>query len=540
MKRLLILGGLLLTILLIGASTYLALAGGPVLDHEAHPDPGVATAYQAVANIHPLESVFVEADYYSFDRLPEFVSEHATLGPFGRSYVFAPPSSLYADWHGLADLLVADFDDPLAIVTQLEWNGVSAGHGPAAAAFLSGDPGATTLYFPFVSYIPGQQYTRLIILNIGDPETLAGQDTPLVFEYYQNDGSLSAVIDTSSLIGWPTPIATAISSTPVATPQGNVQLLRREQAKIFDTRVSGPMMPSWAGADASWGGSVKVSSTNGQHIAGVAIVHWSAKGQAAYNALTESASESFLPSLERRYGDPMLGFSVIRIQCLDADADDDCDVNVELTPSSTSTATQTLSLTCEIAQNATKAVNTKAHQPDHCGSSTLSESPWVGSARVSATDGSQVGVVAMTIREQSARASAAGGASSVNAGANVYAPDVYKIIESGSCDIDAVWQQWSIISVQNIGANTASNVSLRFRGRLLANGTLPDKGITIGSIPPGGVVRYSTMGSCGDLSSLGNDWQGSVRVVSNQQPVAVVVETLWQDKMSAYNGVPYP
>lgn len=548
MKKLLILAGLLLTILLIGTSTYLVLAGGPVLDRphpsdpsKSHPNPGTAIANLAVANMHPQENVYVQAQYYSFDRVAESVSEEATLGPLGRSYLFAPPSGLYADWHGLVDLLVVDPDDPLAIATQVEWSGGSAGHGPTAVGFLAGDPGATTLYFPFVSYIPGQQYTRLIILSIGDRETQGGQDTPLVFEYYQDDGSLSAVIDTSSLTGWPTPIPTAISATPVATPEGNVQLLRRDQAKIFDTRVPGTMMPSWAGTDTSWGGSLKVSSPNGQPIAGVAIVHWSDKGQAAYNALTESVSTSYVPSLERRDGNPMLGYSVIRIQCLaavgdgDGDGKADCDVQVELIPNYGS---QQLTLTCYIAQNATKGVNTKAHQSDHCGGSTITESPWIGSAKVATTDGSRIGVIAMTIREASARAHASSGASSANAGTTVYAPDVYK---HGTCG--GSWVQWSIISVQNIDSTLAANVSLHFLGRQLPGGTqLADLDIGNIQIQPEEVYRLNTKNHCDDFDldrHLGDDWEGSVRVVSDV-PVAVVVETLWPDKLSAYNGVPYP
>lgn len=518
---------LLALFLALTSVALLASAGGPVTGKTGASDPlpGVGVTYTAVANTHPLQTAHVEIHTFSMYSLPvgHQGSGSATLDPFGRSAVFGGANFTYPDWRGTVDI---ESDLPLATVSQIIWSDGNSGDGTTAGAFTGVLETSSELFFPFVVYDPNLQYTRLLIMNLGEEETA------LRFQYFNNeDGNLDHEIDTDVLIGYPI-TATGWAENPNFVPDAN--LLQPFEARIYDMHIPGTVVPNLTGDTGdAWGGSVRVVSLDGQGLAGVATNHWSAKGAMAYNALISGADQSFVPSMERRPSDGSLGFSVIRIQCIESDGDNDCDVDVDLIESATGQVTQR---TCEITQHATKGVNTKLLPNDDCTGDSLPGGNWIGSARIQTSDGSLVGVVAMTIREQSAKSHGSTGASSANAGTNVYAPDVYK---KGTCG--GSWTQWSVVSVQNVGNTTATNVSLRFRGRQLPGEShLPDKSINIGSIAPGGVARYNTKVNCSALSALGNDWEGSLRVVSNQQPVAVVAKTLWQDKMSAYNGVPYP
>ena len=50
------------------------------------------------------------------------------------------------------------------------------------------------------------------------------------------------------------------------------------------------------------------------------------------------------------------------------------------------------------------------------------------------------------------------------------------------------------------------------------------------------LTSIDTKVNCDDLD-LGLNWAGSVYITSTQ-PLIAVVETLWPDKMSGYNGIP--
>jgi len=506
-------------------------AGGPVTGKTDiyDPAPGIGRTIVSVANMHPSQSATVQVSKFFMDGAGAASSITTTLESSGRSATFSMEDAPYSDWHGTA---MIESDKSLATVTQIIWEEGGDGDGTTSVAYIGSHATPTELFFPYIASVPGSQFTRFAITNVG------ASATGLRFQYFQNDGTPeSAIVITDTLLGYP---ITATGWSNTFTPP-DVSRLQPGHTRIYDMHIPGTQVPELT----NWGGSLKVTALDGQGLAGVATNYWTDVGAATYNPLITGTLRSNVPSIERRKdGEQWLGYSVIRIQCISADSDGDCDVSADLSPSANSPSTETLSLTCAIAENATKGINTQKTNANRCGASMLTSTDWVGSATIWTTDTSKIGVVSFSLRDKAEMSLGYTAADENNASTTVYAPDIYVMQSSG-----VTLTQWSIISVQNITTTQSASVSLNFLGRKLPNSShLTDTVIGNIVVQPGEVFRLNTRehytsDAYGIDETLGNQWEGSLRVDSDI-PVAVVAETHWSAvdgrKMNAYNGIPYP
>ena len=73
---------------------------------------------------------------------------------------------------------------------------------------------------------------------------------------------------------------------------------------------------SYFAAKGNWTGAVKVTAQNSKKIAAVASNYWQ-QWSVAYNGLIRGATQSYVPSAERRVDAALgwRGFSVIVVQC---------------------------------------------------------------------------------------------------------------------------------------------------------------------------------------------------------------------------------
>lgn len=506
MRKLRTVGGLILAVILVAASASLISAGGPVINKSGinDPDPGYGRTMVIAANKHPSSSATVKAAYYFMGGYgPIMGPVTKTSNSNGKSDVFDLPNGIFQDWRGTLDL---EADQPLATVSQMVLSQNAGGAAIAAAAYAGTFIGATTIYFPWVVYEENVQFSQLLVMNMGS------NSSALRFEYFE-DGveNTPLVVDTSTLLGYP------------GAPVPDANLLRPFEAKVFDLHIPGTMMPEFTpGAVTKWQGSVKVTSLNGQPLAGVANNHW-ADRVTAYNGLNGGSVRNYVPSLERRVS--ATAYSAMRLQCIASDADGDCDTTIELITIAGDVQTP---LTCSIGQNRAKEINADGTVPGACGT-IVSSSDWIGAATVYTSDSSQVGVISYTTRASSGMAQATNAIAAGDARKRVYLPDVNcKSLTSGT-------ERYSIISIQNTSTTTGASVTTYYLGR---NGA-PNVQLTI-LIPASSVYRYN-LKNCSPLGGGINTWAGSARVESSQ-PVAVVVENLWLESgknwISSYTGIP--
>lgn len=508
MRKLWTVGGLMLTVALITASARLIQAGGPVISKSgiSDPDPGYGRTTIIAANKNANSPASVKAVHYFMGGSgPVVGSVTKTLGSNGRSDIFELPSALYQDWRGTIDM---ESDQPLATVSQIAFGQNAGGSTIAAAAYEGINLGAATIYFPWVVYEENVQFTELLVMS------LSSSPSALRFEYFEDGGDNpppALVIDASTLPGYP------------GTPVPDANLLGPFEEKVFDMRIPGTLVPELTpGAITKWQGSVRITSLNGQPLAGVATNHWNNRAT-AYNGLINGSVVNYVPSLERRVG--ANAFSAIRVQCILSDSDGDCDANIQFVPPIDGAQTP---ITCSIVQNRAKEINTDPTVTTPCGTISTG-SDWVGAAIVQTSDTSRIGVIGYTTRTNSGTAQATNAIAAEDADQRVFLPDVNcKSLASGS-------ERYSIISLQNTSSTKSASVTTYYLGR---NGA-PDVTLTT-TIPASGAQRYN-LKDCGSLGAGISTWAGSVRVEASQ-PLAVVVENIWLESgknwMSSYSGVP--
>ena len=119
------------------------------------------------------------------------------------------------------------------------------------------------------------------------------------------------------------------------------------------------------------------------------------------------------------------------------------------------------------------------------------------------------------------------GAGAATGGTQTYVPVVYK---RGTCDGGFNWQRFSIVRIQNPTANTASDVDIRYYN---ANGTVAAEELNFSIAAGKGLTRHTRV-DCSSLSGLGNNWEGSM-VISSDQPLVAISE--WYQ--NAFNNPAY-
>lgn len=485
----------------LGLMLVLVLTVSPVMaDPTADPNPGNGNTDVVVMNMGT-SSTDASAIYYN----PSGGAEHqanttlATKGSFRFAASAATP--LGDNWRGS---MVVQSAGELAAVAELLWQNGTSADGTTADAYTGFSTGSTVMYIPFAVYAQNAQYTQFSVQNA---DTAAAN---IRLTFINRNGVTDAQVNDSIVV------------------QGS---------KSYDMRSFSALQSSsfWqstcATGTCSWTGAVKIESTNGKKITAAATNFWT-QYTAAFSGLASGANRSYVSSVERRcvncaWNPPAQtgdwrGFSVVIAQCLSATP---CQVRFEFIGQTSTMGNLTLNKT--INSGAAVGANTRAggdfaasdfnvlrNSSDPAG-----QAFWAGSAIVSTTNGTDIAVVNYSLRPDINIAAGNAGAGANDAGLRTFIPSAYKI---GTCDGGFNWRKLSIIRLQNPTSSNASNVSIAYYDR---NGTLKYQETGL-SIPAGASLSRNTRVNCSALSALGDNWEGSVYVSSNQ-PLVAVAETYY-------------
>ena len=485
---------------LLGLILVLALTVSPVLaDPDVDPDPGRGNTDVVIMNMGAA-ATDATAIYYNANGNPEY-NANANLATKG-SYRFAASAAtpLGDNWRGS---MVVQSAGEVAAVAEILWTGGNSADGTTADAYTGFPSGATTMYVPYAVYSVNSQFTQFSVQNT--ESTTANIRMTFL---NRNGGQDLQVNDTIAALG----------------------------SKNFDVRSFNQLQNTsfWqnncAAGQCFWSGAVKVESTNGKKIAAAATNHNTQYAQ-AYGGVDSGAARVFVPSVERRcvdctwnpgagqFGD-WVGFSVVTVQCL---SNTPCNTRIRFT-GQTSTMTN-LTLPDKVIQpGAAIAASTRAgNDYDQNLFTQLRDNgnpsfpfAWAGSAIVETTNSTQVAVIAWSVRPRENISPAISGASAANAGTQSYLPLVYKV---GTCNPPngLEWRRFTIFRIQNPTNNNATDVDIYYYNR---NGTLAHQELNR-SIAAGTALTRHTRADCSDLAPLGNNWEGSVYITSNQPLVAV-------------------
>jgi len=485
---------------LLGLILVLALTVSPVLaDPDVDPDPGRGNTDVVVMNMGAA-ATDATAIYYNANGNPEY-NANANLAAKGSNRFAASAATPLGDnWRGS---MVVQSAGEVAAVAEILWTNGNSADGTTGDAYTGFPSGATTMYVPFAVYSVNSQFTQFSVQNT--ESTTANIRMTFL---NRNGGQDLQVNDTVAALG----------------------------SKNFDVRTFNQLQNTsfWqnncAAGQCFWSGAVKVESTNGKKIAAAATNHWS-NYAAAYSAISEGAPRIFVPSVERRCTNCQWnpappnadqywqGLSVVTVQCLSTTTP--CQVNIQFVGQTSNMSNLTLP-TKTVNPGAAVAASTRAGN-DY--PSTLfnqlrrdtdptNQSSWAGSVVVSTSNNTPVAVVAYTMRPTDAIAVGFSGASAATAGLQTFLPTVYK---RGVCDGGFNWQRFSIIRIQNPTANNATDVDIYYYNR---NGTLAHQELNR-SVPADQALTRHTRVDCSALSALGDNWEGSMYITSNQPLVAV-------------------
>jgi hypothetical protein len=470
----------------------------------AAPDPGEGNTDVIVTNTNQntgAPAAQVTAIYYNPSGGVEY-NQLRTINSRGSYNFRAAAAQLGDNWQGS---MVVQSDAELAAVAEIHWTGGSFSDGKEADAYTGYAQGATEVYFPFVVWAPATQFSTLTVQN-----TEASEVT-IQMTYTNRNGTPDFVNVTSTI--------PAFGSKIYAMNQPGVN-------GVPDLRTT-----TYYQQNSNWTGAVKISAQGGKKIAAVASNNW-LQYSMAYNGLVRGASSNYLPTVERRLH-PTQGWrgqSTINAQCL---ATTPCTVVIDYV----NAATQQIDLTLPpltVAPGAAIGANTRSggSYPANLFADELGDT-WTGSAIVRSTNGTNLGVIAQSIRPGNNETGGTSAATSVDAGIETFLPVIYqKNTQSVSCpSSDSAWTTFSRIMIQNPGTSNATNVDIYYFN---LDGSQAFQDLDR-QIQAGKSFNRNTRVNCSEIPLNGN-WTGSVYIRSDQ-PLVAAVENFWGDfEMVAYNG----
>jgi hypothetical protein len=505
----------------LGLVLVLALTVTPVMaDPDVDPNPGNGNTDVIIMNMGTA-SAQATAIYYGATGNPEYSADANLAAKGSNRFMSRSATPLSDQWRGS---VVVQSAGEMAAMAEIVWTDGSSADGTTADAYTGFSTGATTMYVPYVVWAPTAQFTLFSVQNTEG----ATADIRLTF-LNRNGGQDLQVMDSIPANG----------------------------SKSFDPRTYTDLQSSsfWQNncntGYCFWSGAVKVESTNGKKITAAATNHWRDYA-GAYSGVASGANRSYISSVERRCTncgwDPIngvfgawRGFSVVNVQCLSAAP---CQVRIQFV-GQTSTMTSLTLPDRTVAAGAAISANTRAGDEFDKNlfnqlidtNNPAGQYLWAGSVIVSTLNNTDVAVVAYNQRPDERIATGSGGAGAVDAGNSTYLPTVYK---RGVCDGGTNWTTFSIIRIQNPTTTAATDVDIYYYNR---NGTLATSELNRSIAAETALTRHTRV-DCTALAALGNDWEGSVYISSNQPLVAVaetyqnafVVPSLGASWAAGYNG----
>lgn len=467
----------------------------------ADPNPGEGNTDVIVTNTNQntgATPASVTAIYYNQSGAAEY-SRPRTINSRGSYNFKAADAQLGDNWKGS---MVVQSDAELAAVAEIHWTGGTFNDGKEADTYTGYAQGATEMYFPFVA-LASNQYTVLTVQNTEDTTT------NIQMTYINRDG----VVDFQNIAD----TIPAFGSKSFAMNQAgsnNVPNLRGTQF--------------WA-QNGTWVGAVKITAQNNKKIAAVASNIWNF-WSVAYNGLTRGATQSYVPSAERRVDavQGWRGFSVIVVQCA---ATSSCNTTLEFI--NAGTGATDLTLTKTVAAGAAIGANTRTggdFDPNTIGAAL--GNAWAGSVRVRSTNSTNLAVIAYSLRPANNVAGATSAATTQDGGIETFLPAVYqKNTQNVSCPSSDTWTTFSLLRIQNPGTTNANDVDIYYFN---TDGSQAFQDLNR-QIQAGKSFNRNLRVNCNEIP-LGGNWTGSV-YVRGDQPLVAVVENLWGGaEMAAYNG----
>ena len=331
--------------------------------------------------------------------------------------------------------MVVQSDADLAAVAEIHRTGGSFSDHKEADAYTAYAQGASDFYFPFVVRAPNAQFTALTVQNTED------SNTTIQMTYINRDG----VIDFQNIQD----TIPAFGSKTYTTNQPGVN------------GVPNLAQTPYFAQNGNWSGAVKVTALNGKKIAAVASNYWQ-QWSVVYNGLMSGATQSYVPSAERRVDATAgwRGFSVIVVQCASTTP---CNAAISFVDSATGQTNLTLTGT----MNAGAAITTNTRSGGEFDPNQIAialGNAWAGSVVVRSTNSTNLAVIAYSIRPANNQAGGTSAATTVDGGIETFLPAVYqKNTQNVSCpSSDAAWTTFSIVRIQNPGTLNATNVDIYY------------------------------------------------------------------------------
>ena len=472
--------------------------------YAADPNPGEGNTDVVVTNTNQntgAAAASVTALYYSQGGAPEY-NRTRTINSRGSFNFKASDAQLGDNWKGS---MVVQSDAELAAVAEIHWTGGSFSDGKEADAYTGYAQGASDYYFPFVVRAPNAQYTALTVQNTED------STVTIQMNYINRNG----VVDFQNV-------------------QDTIPAFGSKTYTMNQPGVNGvPNLATtqyWTQNGNTWTGAVKVTALNGKKIAAVASNFWQ-QWSVAYNGLVRGATQSYIPSASRRV-DTALGwreFSQIVVQCASTTT---CNAAIDFINATTGQVN--LTLTKSVAANAAIGANTKGGGDfDPNLYATALGSAWTGSVVVRSTNGTNLAVVAYSIRSGNNQAGGTSGATVQDGGIETFLPAVYqKNTQNVSCpSSDSAWTAFSLVRIQNPGTTNATNVDIYYFN---LDGSQAFQELDR-SVNAGKSLNRNMRVNCNEIP-LGGNWTGSIYIRSDQ-PLVAVIENVWGSaEMAAYNG----
>lgn len=493
---------------IIGVALALTLVALPAF--AADPNPGKGNTDVVVQNT-TASTAAAKAIYYDTDGNIDYQNDQSIAGR--GSFVFrASDATLGDNWQGS---MVLQSDNELAAVAEIRWTEGSSADRTRGAAYTGYAAGTTEVYLPYVAFIPNAQWSSFTVQNTED------RTANLQIVYIdRTGGALPAKTDTLPKFGSKT--------YNMNQPGGAVPDFT--QTAYYQANCANPSV------GCQWSGAVKITSTgsNPPKITVVGVNNY-AQYTVSYNAFTAGSTTTYAPSVTRRCTDCAFNggtwqeWSVITVQCLETSQA--CNVTMDFAKED-GTPSGTLPTQSIVAGGAKAASTRNGNDWDYSWFNTnLSGGAWAGSAVVRSTNNTKIAVVVFNIRPNRNYAGGTSGASSLEAGTEIFLPAAYQI--GTTCPPGDGWSAFSIFGVQNPGTTAANDVDIYFYDR---NGSqrfvLQNQ-----SIPGGKAKRVHTRLDCGTLN-LGLNWSGSIYVKADVPVVAVIENHFWgtQNDMMAYNS----
>ena len=493
--------GIILVLTLLLLSTFvLASAQGN------YPDPGESVTNAIVQNMDLTESASLVVNYYAEDGTLAYTNNSVSISPKSVQEIKTQDEPLPSGFTGNA---VISSSKPLANVTSIRNSNVpGAPDGFTQGAYNGAAQGASTIYFPsFWAF-------EFIVSRVTVQNT---EDTPaeIQLQFFDRQGNdLGTKTDTLPAHG----SKTYCGCNPADWPGGTIP------ANFED-------------------GSITVTSTNGNLLAGAAVATWGNRS-GAYQALTngDRGTTLYVPSHYRfRAPNVPVGqwtlFSAINIQ--NTSATEDAPVTIRYYNRSDGQLALTLNAT--IPPLTTIGANTNNGGDFNASEFEALGADWDGSVTITSDDNVELVGTGVTNWGVDGSAGMFALVAENNAASTLFIPAQYRL------DFGQGPQQWSSLNLQNIGTTTVNRADLVIEyidqnGQTLATFTGNQLPANLG---PGAAVGLNTRNG-GDLDAgafNGFNWDfiGGIYVTGpSDADLVATANIIYSNRASVYNAIPGP